>query len=244
MPIIIPGENIQRAGTLLTLVQDVCLELGLPNPQAVVSSADPQILQILAIARRLGKDLVREFEWQELVTQALITTMPDTWNYPLAGDWNRQIEQTEWMSGNARRVHGPLTSQQWQFYRARNIAGTLVVSFRINGNHIELLELPTPGESLTYEYISENWVVPVSGARQNTFTADDDSYVFAQELMQSGIKLRWLKAKGLAFDDQEYRDTLSLCKAQNKSAPVLSISPRRRFHLLDRCNVPESGYGQ
>jgi len=66
--------------TLLELVDQVSGELGLVQPTSVIGSATNQTQQFLALAQRLGKDLVRDFEWQRLVqayiwqTQAAITT--------------------------------------------------------------------------------------------------------------------------------------------------------------------------
>lgn len=66
--------------TLLELVDQVSGELGLVQPTSVIGSATNQTQQILALAQRLGKDLVRDFEWQRLVqayiwqTQTAITT--------------------------------------------------------------------------------------------------------------------------------------------------------------------------
>jgi hypothetical protein len=42
-------------------------ELGLTQPATVIGSSNNQTIQILALANRLGKDLVRDFEWQRLV---------------------------------------------------------------------------------------------------------------------------------------------------------------------------------
>ena len=66
--------------TLLELVDQVSGELGLVQPTSVIGSATNQTQQILALAQRLGKDLVRDFEWQRLVqayiwqTQTAVST--------------------------------------------------------------------------------------------------------------------------------------------------------------------------
>jgi len=66
--------------TLLELVDQVSGELGLTQPAVVVGSTNNQTIQLLSLAQRLGKDLVRDFEWQRLVqayiwqTQAAVTT--------------------------------------------------------------------------------------------------------------------------------------------------------------------------
>ena len=66
--------------TLLQLVDQVSAELGLTQPAAVIGSSNNQTIQLLALAQRLGKDLVRDYEWQRLVqayiwqTQVAVST--------------------------------------------------------------------------------------------------------------------------------------------------------------------------
>jgi len=66
--------------TLLELVDQVSGELGLTQPLVVVGSSNNQTQQLLALAQRLGKDLVRDYEWQKLVqayiwqTEAAVST--------------------------------------------------------------------------------------------------------------------------------------------------------------------------
>jgi len=66
--------------TLLQLVDQMSAELGLTQPASVIGSSNNQTIQILALANRLGKDLVRDYEWQRLVqayiwqTQVAVST--------------------------------------------------------------------------------------------------------------------------------------------------------------------------
>ena len=53
--------------TLLQLVDQVSGELGLSQPPLVIGSTNNQTIQLLSLCQRLGKDLVRDFEWQRLV---------------------------------------------------------------------------------------------------------------------------------------------------------------------------------
>jgi hypothetical protein len=55
------------AYTLLQLVDQVSGELGLTQPTSVIGSTNNQTMQMLALVQRLGKDLVRDYEWQKLV---------------------------------------------------------------------------------------------------------------------------------------------------------------------------------
>ena len=62
------------AYTLLQLIDQVSGELGLSQQAVVIGSTNNQSTQFLALAQRLGKDLVREFEWQRLVKAYVLQT--------------------------------------------------------------------------------------------------------------------------------------------------------------------------
>jgi hypothetical protein len=61
--------------TLLELIQQTCNELGITPPNAVVTSTDPQVMQLYALLNRHGHDLSRQFEWEKLDKEYRITTV-------------------------------------------------------------------------------------------------------------------------------------------------------------------------
>jgi hypothetical protein len=58
----------------LKLVQQVCDELALFRPTALIGTQDPQIRQLMALLNRLGADITRQTEWQRLNKEYLIVT--------------------------------------------------------------------------------------------------------------------------------------------------------------------------
>lgn len=293
---------------LLELVQQTCYEVGIAAPTQVAMSQDPQIQQLYALVNRFGRDLSRQFIWQELDKEHLITTqvmattgdvvagsptitnIPDTtglttdWganfvgavpfsqiisvgpntvtlsqpaessgtgisitfgqvNYPLPADWLRQIEQTEWDRSNRWPLNGPKSPQEWQNFKSGIVYAGPRLRFRIADNVIQLN--PPPGDQwlLSMEYISQNWVVGLDGSTKPKFTLDTDEAVFDESLMVEGLKLRWNKAKGFAFDEKAYTDLLATCQAQNKSAPVLSLAQNPGSVLLSTANIPDGSWG-
>lgn len=61
--------------TLLQLISDVTAELGIfPQPTTVVGNTDQQVIQLLAMANRVGRDLVRDYEWQRLDKEYVFET--------------------------------------------------------------------------------------------------------------------------------------------------------------------------
>lgn len=61
--------------TLLELVQQTCDELMINRPSVVIGTTDPQIRQILALLNRLGSDVTRQFQWEKLNREDVLTTV-------------------------------------------------------------------------------------------------------------------------------------------------------------------------
>lgn len=292
---------------LLELTQQMCYEVGIAAPTQVAASQDPQIQQIFALLNRFGRDLSRQYVWQELDKEYLLTTatlvttgnvtagsavitnIPSTallttnWgasfvgavpfsmitsvgantvtlnqaatasgtgiaitfgqvNYPLPADWLRQIEQTEWDRTNRWPLNGPKSPQEWQNFKSGIVYAGPRLRFRIAGGTIQLNPPPSGASLLSMEYVSKNWVTALAGTTKEKFTLDTDSPVFDDSLMVEGLKLRWNKAKGFAYDEKAYTDLLSTCQAQNKSAPTLSLAQGSGSVLLSMANIPDGNF--
>lgn len=60
--------------TLLQLVNQVQDELGLTRSASVIGNTELQVRQFLGYANKVGRDLVRDFEWRRLVTENIFET--------------------------------------------------------------------------------------------------------------------------------------------------------------------------
>lgn len=63
---------------LLSLIQQTYDELGLTRPSLVVGSTDPQVRQFLALLNRLGTDLCRQYDWNQLNKEYILQTVAYT----------------------------------------------------------------------------------------------------------------------------------------------------------------------
>jgi hypothetical protein len=294
--------------TLLELIQQTCNELGITPPNAVVTSTDPQIMQLYALLNRHGHDLSRQFEWERLdkeyrittvafditatltLNSAVVTTastaaittnfgvdgngimpfagvlsvdsatqftmnMPATAEgsqtlqmsqvaYPLPLDWLKQIPQTEWDRTNRWPMLGPKSPQEWQSYKSGIVYAGPRERFRIQSGAFQVSPNPPNGLTFAYEYMSSAWVIDDNGTYKQSYSADTDTNVFDDSLMVTGLKMRWLQAKGLdySFAAQEYTQLLALLRAQDKSAPKLSLSPIEGNIYLSPANIPDGSW--
>lgn len=191
--------------TLLSIVQNVCKQIPLDVPGAVVASTDPQVRQLWRLADQEGKDLVRRHGWQILTTEKTFTTVAaeaqtDT---PLSADFDRFCDGTAYNRSLSRELVGPITEKQWQHYKATSTSAWPGY-FRLRGDSFLIYPAPSAGETIAYEYISSYWVDTEGDgtAAQTGFTADADAAVLREELITLGVVWRFLKANNLDYTEE------------------------------------------
>lgn len=215
------------AYTLLQLVDQTCGEMGLTQPTVVIGAGANQTQQLLALVQRLGKDLVREHEWQRLQTEHTFSTTASDPSYALPSDYDRMVSDTTWNRTAVWQVPGSRNAQQWQAFQA-SLLSFGRYEFRVQGNQLLLYPEPTAVEDLAYEYVSNLWVIATGGTAPTkaAFTADNDTCIFPDDLMLAGLKYYFLKAKKLDFgvEEEDYRNILATRKAQDIPAETLSFS--------------------
>ena len=239
--------------TLLTICQNVANAIPLAKPLAIVGSSNDTARLLLAMANQEGQSLYRHFNWSALNTEYTFTTTAGTADYALPSDFGRVENSTVWDRSNYEETRGPLTPQEWQAYkssilgntpatwkkwRIRNVSGTRVFSL-----------YPTPtdsGETLVFEYISKNWCASSGGTGQDAFSADSDTFLLDDHLLEMGVLCRILKRMGFAYEDEltEYQMLLDAAVARDRGSRVLAVGGQRHnVHLIDGSNIPETGFG-
>ena len=189
--------------TLLSNVQDVCLELGLPTPNAVASSADDQILQMMALMNRVGDTLATERDWQVLASEHRFTTV----YYQYTGSI---------IDGN-----GAITIP------SESVAN-LTSDYMVFGDGVMqdtwVTSIFTPGDGYTYVYIN----IPATGTYDNvTFTFGKAKYAMPSDYARMVDKTTYNKSNRWSVigpkDAQEW---------QWLKASYVTTGPRMRFRMM------------
>ncbi len=191
--------------TLLTIVGDAAVELGLTRPTSITTSSDPAVQVLYALANKEGKELARRFDWQRLQSEGTFTTLAaetqvaaiDT-TFPLFG---HIVNQTMWNRTQAQPVRGPLTATEWQMKKAAAAQAAYGNWFRIRGNAILFFPNPAAGDSVYFEYISRYWCQSAALAAQTAFTADTDTALLDETIIGLGLVWRFRKAKGFDYGE-------------------------------------------
>jgi hypothetical protein len=164
--------------------------------------------------------------------------------YSLPADWKKQIPQTEWDRTNRWPLMGPVSAQDWQSFKSGIVYAGPRERFRILGTAITLNPPPPDGLLFAFEYISKSFVRDASGLPKASFTADTDTCIFDDSLMVTGLEAKFKQKKGLdaTFEVAEFTNLLEQCKAQDKSAPKLSLSPWGGSVLLSPDNIRDGNW--
>jgi hypothetical protein len=235
---------------IIDIIQQVCDEIGLPRLSAVVGSTDDQARQLLAIAKREGRELASFAAsagcWPALRREHTFTTVNGTPDYAFPSDLLFFINTTAWDRSSYWPVQGPMSPMVWQTLKSGIGVSGPRFRFRIMQGRIYIDPTPTSANSIVIEYASENWVTSAAGAEQASLLSDGDEVLLPEDPFTLGIIWRFRKAKSLEYADDHalYIETRDRELARASMAPVLSLNARAPFFrpLLDDAQIPDGNF--
>lgn len=218
--------------SLLTIIQNVANEIGLPTPSQVAGSNDSQIKQLLSLANSEGKSLAL-LNWEILTNEEVHTTVATESQGVLttivAADFDRIVPDTMWNRTEQSPISGSISNERWQSQKAVTTTGP-TTEFRVRGGELLLIPVPSAGDSLTFEWVSNLWCATSGGTGQAAWAADSDVGILDERLMTMGIIWRFNKAKGLDWeaDKIEYISTVLNKLSTDEPAEVLYMGGTHR----------------
>lgn len=220
--------------TVLTLINDVQLELGLPQSQTVAGASDPQTKQLLAHMNAEGRALVKEYYWSALLGEPYTFTLVANQElYPVPADFDRMVGNTQWDFTNHWPMLGPDSAQTARYVRDSTLSNaTPRIRFRQQGNFISIWPTPTAsGDTEHYDYVRSYWAINgATGALQPFMGSNDtDTCNYNSDLMRKGCKWRFMAAKGMGTAAElkmEHDDWLQKCIASDMGGGnIISMLP-------------------
>ncbi len=229
--------------SLATICREAAAEIGVAPPTGVVGSAESTAVRLLSAARREIFAMAGSAPWSALVREHSFAPVPGAEQpHALPDDFAYIVDGTAWDRAGGRPLDGPLSAPRWQALRARAGAGGRR-AFRIFGGALHLHPPPAaPGGEIAFEYVTRNLVVSSSGAPRRTWEADDDRLVLSEEIAAMGVKWRFRKALGLAYDDDlnEYLSALARAAARDGGRPTLRLDGAAPFPPA--AGIPDGGF--
>lgn len=237
--------------SLLSVVQNVCKEIGLASPSSVIGNTDKQVIQLLALLNRAGRNRRDENFWPMLVRDTTITLVDGTADYSLPTDFNMAVAGTHFDQTSDWALIGPIDAEEWTHWNQGISAPPSRSLFRIKGfGSAKVYIFPTPdsgnaGDIYGYEYQSTYWVRTSAGTEgsKETYTIDTDVALFREDLLEMDLLWRWREAQRLDYGPEKLRADLAWAKEPTVKTGAETINLSRgksRQVFLDSDNIPET----
>lgn len=213
--------------TLLSIIQDSANETGtVEAPLTVIGNTEPSIIQYLRLANKVGKRLMKAFDWQVLRGEQTFTSVAtETQTSILPSGFDRIVKETFWNRSTPVMISGPISPTEWQGLKARSYSTTNLLKFAYRGGAILVVPTLSAGDTLAFEYVSQNWCQSSGGTGQTEWAADTDTGVLDEELMTLGVSYAFLESEGLPSNvaAQEFDEYYQmLVKNENPSSGILN----------------------
>ena len=240
--------------SLLDIVSRASDEIGLPDVTQVIGNSDKNSRQLLQHLLSGGNSITQMINaqggsWSVLTRIYEFTTTQDEPEYVLPSDFGRIIVDTAWQKDKYWQMRGSVDPRSWERLRNRQTSASYNVfrilrrsgngAITINSNapnqlrRFVLEPAPGDGETLVYEYVSQDWWVDVTGSdfsRQPD--SDDDESVFGDDIHVFDLVWRWKKANGFDYaadlaEFEQYRDNALF---QDMAMPQVPVGHSDRLY--------------
>lgn len=223
--------------------------VGLSRPAAVISSTDPAVRRMLALANVEGQELAKRHEWTALIREATWTTLAAESQGTLASiasdldqeNGARIVNETIWNRTNQRRLGGPVSSRRWQRMKAASVTGPYS-EYRIRAGTLYLIPAPTAGQTGAFEYITKNWCQSSGGTGQSAWAADTDTGVLSEHLMKLGVVWRFKQSNEMSWENdyQIYDNAVRQAIGQDGTRATLNFGDAEDYR--PGVTVPEGSW--
>ena len=214
--------------TILSVVKDVCLAVGVSTPQSVFTNitGNRTMQEMLSLANEMAQRIAYDFrDWTKFrKTQTFVGNGVAT-GFDLPADYKRML-----LTGNVWRstsAQAPMTfipdTDQWLNRRALAWVDQPWGEWTMLGGQMLIAPTMPVGETAYFAYMHKNCVTLASGGAGDSFQADGDSFALDERLLKLGMVWQWKANKGAAYaeDMGTYGDALNTAAGHDTPAPIL-----------------------
>lgn len=182
--------------TVLTLLNRVALQAGVPEFNSVISTTSRTAKEMLVHLHEAGEEVTRRAEWQALYKSMSLAAGLTTVAFP--SDAHRLVSGAAIVCAATPFIpFTPVRSiDQFSIVSAQPSSSPF---YFVSGGQIAFAPA-VPAGGAVLRYISQNWIT--SGISDTaTISLDGDVPKLSEPLLALGVLWRYKRAKGLGYDD-------------------------------------------
>jgi len=213
--------------TLLTVVKDVCSNVGVLQPSSVFSgiTSNRTMQEMLALANEMAQRISYDLrDWTQFKALQVFQGDGVTQKFDLPADFKRLLLTAEvWRSTSALRPMMFVPDlNEWIQRRALNRFSAWG-EWTIVGGQMWLWPVMGVGVSATFGYMEKNCITLSSGGYGDSFLNDGDSFVLDERVLKLGMIWQWKANKGSPYaeDMGTYGDALVNIMGHDSPAPII-----------------------
>lgn len=203
--------------SVLDIAQNVAKETGFSAPSTLVGNTDEIAIQLLALINNETRALSDRHTWQALVKRGTFNFANGTESYSLAtiaSDFKDFIPGTIWDYTTGRPLIAPITSQDYEIQKNYLVTSAIDKMVYVYNNTLYITPTPSSTDTIYFEYTTLNIFKTSVGVGKAAITLDTDVTTIREFLVQAGVKLRFMVAKGMilpgaipaSFEYQDYEN--------------------------------------
>lgn len=198
--------------SILTIAQNVAMETGFASPSTLVGNTDEIAIQLLALIKKETRALSDRFLWNKLVKQGTFNFVDGQEAYTLPTDFKDFIPHTIWNYSTRRPLIAPINPEDYGIQKNYLITSGIDKMVYVYNGTMYITPVPSSTDTINYQYTTLNIFQTSGGTGKTDITLDTDIITIREFLIELGVKLRFLVAKGLittsqmmaSFEKQDY----------------------------------------
>lgn len=219
--------------TIQQMCTKVGLRIGLRINQAPIGSSDLQIQQLVELFNEELYETGKK-RWTVITHEATFTTLAQQDQGVFFGTggilapsdhYNYIVSDTMWDRTSRQPILGPDSTVDWQTKLAVQYTSGPYPSYRIRGNRLWMLPIPSVGHDVYFEYMSKKYVYdPSADTYGPTFTTNDSVPVLDPDLLMQGVRWRWKMVKGFPYAEEKRMHELDVLDASSRDGGRKKLS--------------------
>lgn len=211
--------------TILSVVKDVCLSIGLEQPSALFSNTDREYQELASLSNEMARRIMQSYDWQALKIIATFMGDGTVDSFDMPTDYDRMVEGNAiwssrwvWSLGHVSDVNTWLDMVVTNFVPVNG-------NWIVYGEQFHFLPAMSDGETVKFFYVSKRYARDKDGIIKDAFSADDDTFRLSEYLLKLAIIWRWRAMKSLPYEEdlQDYEIELArLMRKDSGSQGVVS----------------------
>ncbi len=214
----------------LQIVQEACGRTGLPVPSVLVSSQDPNVLQLKTLFNELMQETIKRYRFQVCMLNPSWLSVAANVQGTIQSLWGVEpeciVNATMWDFTLRRPIFGPLNDTNYQIIQALIPTGP-IFQYRIQDNNLVIYPVPPAGNTHSVVLRSKNWLALAGNpANLGYFIQNDtDIPLIDDTTIIMGLKFRYKKEKGLPYaeDYESWMDMINNIAVKDGSKSLLYL---------------------